>query len=289
MVRLTVPISYLVGLVALAIFGQMTVAGVLAINLFSNLVALILVLILVIPLARKEQSSHSLVDIGALGRDVRYGISAHLGALQPFSGLRIDVLLLTLLLSVHDLGLYMAALAGAGLIKAQGMALGKVVLPEIAGRVDFQEQRKLLVWFSGLTIVLGCLTAMVPLLWAKPLIILVYGDAFIDAAPILRILVVAGIVGSFQRVLADALRGMGHPLHASAAELASLGVGIPAIFLLVPSGGTTGAAIAVALATVAAFVVTMPKLLSTLLASHTQQIGTGNGVAKAGLITRDTE
>jgi O-antigen/teichoic acid export membrane protein len=199
--------------------------------------------------------------VSALRRDVRYGLSAHIGTLQPFNSLRIDVLLLTMLLTSHDLGLYMAALAGAGLIKAQGLALGMVVMPEVAKRSDGSAQRRVIVRFAAVALLLGGATASVTLVWAGPLVELVYGSQFSAAATPLRLLVLGAVAASLHRVLADGLRGMGRPLSGTAAELASFAVGVPAILLLAPSGGANGAAIAVGLASAAALAVSVRALI----------------------------
>ncbi len=168
-VRLCVPVSYLAMLLVLVVLDRMTVAGVLVANVFSNLVALVMAVTLLIKLAWHQGRSYGFFDLKALGRDARYGISAHLGTLQPFSGLQIDILLLTLLLSARELGLYMAALAGAAVIKAQGVALGMVVMPETAKLCDNEEQRFLLLRFAAFTLLLGGMTAAVALIWAEPL------------------------------------------------------------------------------------------------------------------------
>lgn len=254
-VRLCVPVSYLMGLGVLVWLGHFTVAGVLAANLFSNLATLLLALGLLLPRARAA-AGRRWVDLPALRRDLRYGLSAHIGMLQPFTGLQVDVLVLTLLLPAHDLGLYMAALAGASLIRAQGVALGMVAMPEIARQTQGAGQFRAVVRFSGLTLLLGGLTALVLAYWASSLVALVYGEAYRDAASALRLLALAALAGSLNRVLADSLRGMGRPLSGTVAELASLAVGVPAILVLAPSAGAEGAALATALASVSAVAVT---------------------------------
>lgn len=261
LVRLCAPLSYLLGLLALLFIGQVTVAAALQVHLLSNLLTLALSLAFISTLVRQRGQDQAILDVAGLWRDARYGISAHLGTLQPFNGLRIDVLLLTLLLPIHDLGLYTAALAGAGLIKAQGMALGMVVMPEVARLPDPEAQRRLVLRFGGLSLLLGGATAAIVLVWAGPLIELVYGRAFEGAVPALRLLVLAAVAASLYRVLADGLRGMGRPLRGTTAELASLAVGIPAIFFLVPSNGAQGGAIAVGLASMAALSVAAVTLM----------------------------
>jgi O-antigen/teichoic acid export membrane protein len=254
-VRLCVPVSYLVGLGMLVWLDRFTVTGVLAANLFSNLATLLLALGLLLPRAGAA-TERRWFDLPALKRDLRYGLSAHIGMLQPFTGLQVDVLLLTLLLPAHDLGIYMAALAGAGLIRAQGVALGMVAMPEVARQRERAGQFRAVVRFASFTLLLGGATAFVLAYWAQPLVALVYGDAFSGAAGALRLLALGALAASLNRILADGLRGMGRPLSGTAAELASLAVGVPAILVLAPSGGAEGAALAAVLASAAALVIT---------------------------------
>ncbi len=254
-VRLCVPVSYLLGISILVWADCFTVAGVLAANLFSNLATLVLVLGLLLPRIRTAVK-RPWIDLTALKRDIRYGFSAHIGMLQPFTGLQLDVLLLTLLLPVHDLGLYMAALAGAALIRAQGLALGMVAMPEIARRKERAGQLRAVARYASVAALVGGATALVLVIWAKPLVTLVYGDAFSDAADVLQLLALGALAASINRILADSLRGMGRPFSATAAELVSLAVGVPAILVLAPSGGAEGAALAVALASAGALAIT---------------------------------
>lgn len=259
-VRLCVPLSYLAGLGALVWLDRFTVAGVLAANLFSNFATLLLALGLLLPYARAT-TGRRWIDLPALKQDLRYGLSAHLGMLQPFTGLQLDVLMLTLLLPAHDLGLYMAALAGAGLIRAQGVALGMIAMPEVARLSGHRDQLRIIARFAGYTALLGGATTFVLVCWAQPLVAVVYGSAFEGAVGALQLLALGALAASLNRVLADGLRGMGRPLGSTVAELASLAVGVPAILVLAPSGGAQGAALAAALASVAALAVTLWLLL----------------------------
>ena len=260
-VRACVPASYLLALGVLIAADQMTLGGVVAANLFSNLSTLVLVLILMLPAFESKREGRHIFDFRALRQDIRYGLSAHLGAIQPFNGLRIDVLLLTVLLTPHSLGLYMAAAAGAALIRAQGRALGMVTMPEVAKHTEIAAQRRVIARFAGFALALGGCSAAVVFVWADPLVKLVYGSAFSGAVTALRLLVIGAVVASIQRVLADGLRGMGRPLSGTAAELASLIVGVPAIVGFVQVYGMNGGAAAVGLASAGALVVALWALL----------------------------
>ncbi|THD09541.1 lipopolysaccharide biosynthesis protein [Metallibacterium scheffleri] len=246
-VRLSVSAGYVLLLVLFWAFGHMNVESVVSANLLSNVLTLALALSLTLPMLvrRGQESPLGWFDVKTLWGDLRYGLSAHIGTLQPFSGLQIDVLALTMLVGVHDLGLYMAALAGASLLRAQGFALGQVVLPEVAKCSQRQEQMKIILKFAGIAGLGGTLALLVVLLWASPLLRLVYGSAFLPASPILKALTFAGLLGAVYRVLADGLRGMGRPFASTIAELVGLGVGIPALAVGIPVWGVLGAAQAV--------------------------------------------
>ena len=255
-VRLCVPATYLAALGVLIWLDHFTVTGVIAANLFSNFATLALALGLVLWLARRT-SGGPWLDLPSLKKDLRYGVSAHLGMLQPFTGLQVDVLMLTLLLPPQDLGLYMAAVAGAGLIRAQGVALGMVAMSEVAKHRQPAAQRRQLLRFAGFTLLIGGLTAAVLVVWAQPLVALVYGEAFSAAAVALQVLAVGALIASLNRVLAAGLRGMGKPFGGTASELASLAVGVPAILLLAPTSGAKGAAIAGLFAAIGGLAVTI--------------------------------
>ena len=246
-VRLSVSAGYVLLLLIFWVLGRMNVTSVVVANLLSNLLTLTLALSLTLPLLiRLSRETHlGWFDAKTLWSDLRYGLSAHIGTSQPFSGLQIDVLALTMLVGVHDLGLYMAALAGASLLRAQGYALGQVVLPEVAKSSQHREQMKIICRFAGLAALGGALALLVVLLWAAPLLRLVYGNAFVPAALILKVLTVAGLLGAVYRVLADGLRGMGRPFASTVAELVGLAIGIPALALGIPIWGALGAALAV--------------------------------------------
>lgn len=249
-VRMSVPLGYVVLLVLFWALGRISVESVVVANLLSNVLTLTLALTLTLPMlvCLRRESNRGWFSTKTLWSDARYGLTAHIGTLQPFSGLQIDVLALTMLVGVHDLGLYMAALAGASLLRAQGYALGQVVLPEVAKCSQHHAQMKIIFRFAGLAALGGALALLVVLFWATPLLRLVYGNTFVPASLILRVLTFAGLLGAIYRVLADGLRGMGRPFASTVAELAGLAIGVPALAMGIPIWGALGAALAVAAA-----------------------------------------
>lgn len=246
-VRLTVPLGYAFVLLLLWAVNSFSVVGVVLANLVGTVLAAILALGLTLPTLRRVASESGIgwLDVKNLRRDLRYGLSAQIGTLQPFSGLRIDVLALTLMTTTHELGLYVAALAGANLIRAQGYALGQVVLPEVAGNKDVRRQKQIIWRIAALAAAGAAIAAIVTVLWPQDLLQFVYGSEFVSAATTLEILVLAGAVKAVERVLADGLRGMGRPSVSTKGEIVGLSVGVPALVVCIPLWAGVGAAVAV--------------------------------------------
>lgn len=280
-VRLCVPVTYIVFLGSLVALGHTSVGAVVAANLLANAATLVLATVLFTSMLRRQ--SRRTIDKGrwfdprALMQDLRYGLSAHIGTLQPFNRLRVDVLVLTVLLSAHDVGLYMVALAGANLLRAQGFAFGLIAMPEMARERDPGRRKRTLFRLGGATAVITGAAAVVALVWARPLLRLVYGADFTAAAPILRVMVVGGTAAALYRVLGDGLRGAGYPLRSTVAEVIGLAVGVPALAILTPLAGATGAAVAVAMASFVSLGVVAHALLRTnVLSDGTRMASTAH-------------
>lgn len=246
-VRVSVPLMYAVLLLTLWAMHLITVVSVVSINILSNAVALALALTLALPALMRLSAGSSIkwFQLKNLGGNLRYGLSAQIGTLQPFSGLQLDVLALSILATTHGLGLYMAALAGANLIRAQGYAVGQVVLPEVAKMNDTLQQWRIIRRSMILMGLAGAVGLFVVMIAAKPMLVVIYGGVFAQASRMLKILVAAGVVGAVYRILADGLRGMGKPGVSTIAELVGVVAGIAGLALLVPLRGETGAAWAV--------------------------------------------
>lgn len=260
-VRLCVPVAYFASLLLFVKFGMIEVESVLGANILSFIVTLLVAFCWALHLFMGARPWHfRWVDFTALARDFRYGLRAHLGTLQPFGILQLDVLILTILLDTHDLGLYLAAVAGGGVLKAQGYAIGMMVLSDVAKEPDPAIQRHIIGKSIRITAVVSGLTAGVAFLWAEPIVRIVYGISFEGAAPILRVTLVGGMVAALYRVIADGLRGLGYPIIGTIAELTSVVVGLPLLMILAPSSAL-GAAVAVTFSSISAFAVVVVSLL----------------------------
>lgn len=255
-VRLTVIVSYSLLLIVLWGINHIDVESVIFINVLSNSLAFILALLLFIPSLLKMQIfSQPVLNSQSLAEKLRYGFSSLIGDLRPFSGLQIDVLALTMLSTSHETGLYMVAIAGANLLKAQALALGQVVFPEVAKKSTRQEQWFIIRRFMIIAGVGGCVALFIILFLAESLIRLLFGDSFTPATQMLQILVGAGSITSVYYIFADGMRGMGLPGLTTYAELAGLCIGGVLLIIFVPLYGGSGAALAALAASVTSLLV----------------------------------
>jgi len=256
------------------VLRRFSLVGVIWINFVSNIVTLLLALLLTLPHIYRRNLSHRSFEFNyhTLIEDLRYGLSAHIGTLQPFTNLNIDILILSLLISSEEMGYYVVALAAAQILNAQGNAIGLVVLPEIAKLEDLVERKNLIMNSGFLAGVIGGLAATVVFVWAKPLLRTIYGEAFTPAVPILRILVVGAMIGMLHRIIADGLRGMGQPFSSTISEVAGSFCSIVGMIIFVPKYGALGAAYSMVVGSMLSLSLVVFILVKRLLSVKSSQV-----------------
>lgn len=186
---------------------------------------------------------------------LRFGSAGLFGYVSPTETFKVDQLVVGLVLSVHDLGLYVAALAFCNLPRFLAQALGLVSYPAIASAPSHAARRRLLWKFVALGTAAALLVAVPLLTLARPLLNLAFGHAFVAAATTTQILLAGTVMLCVRRLLADGLRGAGAPGAGSLAEVLSWFWLIPALALLVPRYGLTGVALALASSYVATTII----------------------------------
>lgn len=233
LVRVSVPLSYAICLLILFKSDNLDSESTIFANITGNLIALILAVGLAALLLSKpyKENFAPLIDIKNLKKQISFGLKSHFGTIQPFYVIQIDVLILTAMASTYQIGLYMAALSGANIIKAQAVAIGQVLFPEVAKKDDSGEQWRVIIKFIIITIIIGTLSFLTVYVYAEKIITIIFGEEFRPAASILILLVTAAVINAIYRILSDGLKGMGHPELASFSELLGLIIGISYIVL----------------------------------------------------------
>jgi O-antigen/teichoic acid export membrane protein len=241
LVRVTLPAIYTGGLVALAVMGRLTpmtaALAFLVAHGCDDVLALALVWL---------ESGFGRFDRGIARAAVSFGARAHLGRLSA-QALSVDILIISLMLSARDLGLYTAAsafLAAPGLVAS---SIGFVVYPHVSATHQAGERPQLQAIFALHAASVAVLAALLFVL-AAPLITLMFGDSYASAAPALRWLAVGAVAASIRAFPIEVLRGVGRPGLTSLVEVANWLFFLLAIPIGAAQGGLIGVAAAVAAA-----------------------------------------
>lgn len=163
---------------------------------------------------------------------VSFGLRGFFGDSNPVEDTRLDQLTVGLLVDPRGLGLYASATSFSNLPRFIAMSFGAVVFPRIAAAPDQQEQwrlaqRALILGGSITAIAVALLEAIFPFL-----ISFFFGEAFLGAVPIGRILLLGFGFLAIKRLLTDISRGLGKPSYGSLAELTNFVFFVGSIILL---------------------------------------------------------
>jgi O-antigen/teichoic acid export membrane protein len=182
------------------------------------------------------------------GRDLlSFGVHGLLGSTYPVEMFRIDQLAVGLFLSPTALGIYVVGLAFTNLPLFISQSLGYIAYPGVAAEGNVAQRRRI-IWrffwvFSAASLaIVAVLETLVPVLipW-------LYGPQFAPSVSIARVALIGGLLLSARRILAESLRGAGHPFAGTLGEATLLAVLLPSIIIGGYYWGPTGVAGAVAL------------------------------------------
>jgi O-antigen/teichoic acid export membrane protein len=251
--RLVIPVTNTVTVLVLLAADEVSVPTFAAAYAGSFLVGLVVVFAVSKPGVRAGALAPHL-DRSTTRAAWSVGFRTFLGSLAPIDTLQLDLLLVTSILGATDSGLYYVATSAGALVRAWGTTLGALSLPRVASSTTRQESLAWAELFSRVTVVCSGLVALVALLFARPLLDIVYGDDYTPAATLVRILAVGMLAASLRYVLGDGLRGLGRHSAATRAEVTGWISGGVALALFLPLWGVTGIALAVTVAYVFTFI-----------------------------------
>ena len=190
-----------------------------------------------------------------VGELVKFGSKALLGAVYPTETFQIDQAFVGLFLSRIALGTYVVGVSFTNLPRFMAQSVGLVAYPNVAGTSDKREARKKVWRFFWLVFAIS-LVICGGLEFATPTLVpFLFGDAFRASVGITQILLISSFIVSIRRVLSDGMRGVGYPILGSIAEVTGLLLLIPALLVLIPMAGITGAATAMPIAAAGGLIV----------------------------------
>ncbi len=227
-------------LVALVLAGQVSVLGVVAASLGVSAISATWAFARL----RPSMLGRIAVSLGMLRNHLGYGFKAYVAAFFAFTVIRADVLLCSYLLGDEPTGIYSIAASMAEMVYMLPVVAGTIAFPRLAATGNRAERwakaKSVAKWIALATAV----TAVIAGLLAKPVVGLLYGEAFIPAVePFLWLLpgiVLLGINTIFMNYFA----AEGMPSVAVWSPGVASGVNIGLNLVLLPRIGIVGASIA---------------------------------------------
>jgi O-antigen/teichoic acid export membrane protein len=171
-----------------------------------------------------------------------YGVRAQGGTVASNVTARLDVAMLPAYVSSANVGLYSVATNVSLIVYQLSNTFAQLVLPAAAAGERERGRLKVVGSLWASLAVAGVLAAVLALL-AAPLLELVYGDDFRDAAEPLVLLLPGAVLFAGASIIGAGVYAEGRPFTATAAQLVGMGATVVGLFVFLRSGGTTAAAL----------------------------------------------
>jgi O-antigen/teichoic acid export membrane protein len=170
-----------------------------------------------------------------------YGVRGQGSTVATNVTARLDVAILPAFVTTANVGLYSVAANLSLIVHQLSNTFAGLVLPAAASDPD--RSRMKVVGSLWASLLVAGLLAAVLALFARPLIGLVYGDSFRDAAEPLLLLLPGVVLFAGSSILAAGVYAAGRPFTATFAQLLGMAVTVVGLFVFLRSGGITAAAI----------------------------------------------
>jgi len=170
-----------------------------------------------------------------------YGVRGEGATAAAHVTARLDVAMLPAFVSSSSVGIYSVATSVSLIVYQLSSTFAGLVLPAAAR--DPERGSAKVVGSLWASLLLAGLLAFALVLFARPLLALVYGDAFGDAAEPLLLLLPGAVLFAGAAILSAGLYAAGRPFTATLAQLLGTVVTVIGLFVFLRSGGITAAAL----------------------------------------------
>ena len=178
-----------------------------------------------------------------LRKQLHFGLRTYCGYVLQIINRRFDVFWVNMFLGASFLGYYSVSFTMAEVLWLVPEAVGLVLFPVVASLTD-RAGVTTAAFSCRHTLFITGLLSLVAVATAKPLLLLVYGDAFLPSLAAFYILVPSALAYAVWKTLTAGLRGIGKPQIDIYSGLVAVAPTIALNFLLIPKVGILGAAIA---------------------------------------------
>jgi O-antigen/teichoic acid export membrane protein len=268
LLRVSIHIIFTGLIIAFYQLGWGTVFGFALASLLSNFLAIMLGFVM----ARGRAWLSGRLHREPIRELMTFGIKIHLVNCVTILNDRTDQLLISLLLSPTNLGIYVVAVTCARSVSAIGDTLSILVFPKIAHRHDRESQAAIASQYSRAAVILSIPVVILAIVLSPWLIVMVFGENFASAVAITQILLLSIIPTNIRLVLTSVLKGVNQGLEAGTAQLAVLIVSAICLGAMLPLLGLMGAAMVVLCAQIGAAVMMIYRVRQALGLTVRQQL-----------------
>jgi len=243
-------VFYLIALIIFLLIFKQGVFGAIV----SYILTTVSITLFVIFLIKKIIEIKFSLNKFLLKDQIKYGLKAYFGNLMQFLNYRLDMFLVAIFLAPAAVGLYSIAVGIAEKIWMLPGAIATVLFPRISSLND-REANNLTPKIARHTFLIIFILSLTLAIFAKPLIKILFGSAFLPSVMPLLILLPGIIALGGAKTLTADLAGRGKPQFGTYASFISLAVNIPLNLYLIPKWGISGAAFASSVAYIIATIV----------------------------------
>ena len=225
------------GLYCAAAMGLLNVTNAITVYLTAGVATTLVATVMVARLVDERLR----VTRTTLGGLLAFGRRSFVSTAAWRSNERIDQPVIAALLPPVQLGLYVTAVTLSSVASLVGTSVVYVGLPSMAALTSVDERRRLARRLVRMTLLTSAGLSLAIFAVAPELMALLFGEQFVVAAPVARILLVASVLLAVNRAIESILTGIGRPWDAARAELLALPVTAVGLAVLLPTLGIAGA------------------------------------------------
>jgi O-antigen/teichoic acid export membrane protein len=176
--------------------------------------------------------------------NIRYGLKAYAAAFLAFALARSSILIVKYNLGDEPVGLFSVATAFSDLLCMLPATVGSLLFPKLSAITDrparWRTARKVCLLVLLLMIVPACSV----IIWAKPIIVLLYGRPFLAAVPSMQWLMPGVLACAVNVILMNGFAAEGMPSVTVYSPAIALAVNVPLTIMLTSRFGILGASVA---------------------------------------------
>jgi O-antigen/teichoic acid export membrane protein len=192
------------------------------------------------------------LDKALLCNGLSYGLKGQVGLFFQFFNYRLDMFLVNIFMNIQAVGYYSISVAIAELLWYIPNSITLTLFP----RTSAKNEKSATLFTCKVcrkSVALMIITSLAVGILGKILIPILYGDAFAAAVNPLLILLPGVVAYGLVKILIGYLQGQGKPQYGSYVTIISLALTIIFDYLLIPTMGIVGAALATTIAYVTSF------------------------------------